>query len=137
MYGFKLFSIRKNLKTIFTGIRVVKAFASFIELEIDLNIQNTSSKTLEIDGIKGDLFINGAKAGFLTLKTPVLIKSGNNPIKLGVQIKNKEIIKVLFNLALSRATPEMELRYKIQLPFFAIPQKVFIPKGSISKLKLI
>ena len=136
-YLYKLAIISKSLTTVFKNIRVFRFSASQIELEIDLSIRNTSSKTLEIDNIFGDLFIDGIKAGMLTLKTPLLIKLGDNPIKLGVTISNKSALSSLTKMVLTRRTPSLLLKYRIKLPFFSIPQKVEIPSGSVANLKVI
>ena len=73
----------------------------------------------------------------LTLKTPLLIKLGDNPIKLGVTISNKSALSSLTKMVLTRRTPSLLLKYRIKLPFFSIPQKVEIPSGSVANLKVI
>jgi hypothetical protein len=106
-------------------------------LEIDLVLRNTSSKTLEIDSILGDLFIDNVNAGMLTLKTPLLIKPGDNPIKLGVTVTNKQALKSLTQMVLTRRTPKLELKYRIKLPFFSLRNRVEVPSQNVANLKLI
>ena len=95
-YLYKLAIIKRSLSTIFKNIRVFKFSARQIELEIDLILRNTSSKTLEIDSILGDLYIDNVNAGMLTLKTPLLIK----PLELRYRIK----------------LPFFSLRNKVEVP---------------------
>ena len=136
-YVYKLAIIKRSLSTIFKNIRVFKFSARQIELEIDLVLRNTSSKTLEIDSILGDLFIDNVNAGMLTLKTPLLIKPGDNPIKLGVTVTNKQALKSLTQMVLTRRTPKLELRYRIKLPFFSLRNRVEVPSQNVANLKLI
>jgi len=84
--AYKKFLLSQSISVFFKGLEFGNM--SFLSPTVNLQVQinNPTTTTSEIQNIKGDLFIDGANVGTVYGITPITIKNGANLINIPVTI---------------------------------------------------
>jgi hypothetical protein len=84
--AYKKFLLSQSISVFFKGLEFGNM--SFLSPTVNLQVQvnNPTTTTSEIQNIKGDLFIDGANVGTVYGISPITIKNGANMINIPVTI---------------------------------------------------
>jgi hypothetical protein len=84
--AYKKFLLSQSISVFFKGLEFGNM--SFLSPTVNLQVQvnNPTTTTSEIQNIKGDLFIDGANVGTVYGITPITIRNGANLINIPVTI---------------------------------------------------
>ena len=93
--GYKKFLLSQSISVFFKGLEFGNM--SFLSPTVNLQVQvnNPTTTTSEIQNIKGDLFIDGANVGTVYGLTPITIKNGANLINIPVTISYTGIAELI------------------------------------------
>lgn len=99
-------------------------------IQIKMELLNPTKTIVTMRGIDGELIIKGQTIGFFSAGA-FKIDAGISHFNMDFKVDFFKVGAELIQAIVSKKTPVLDVKLKIKLPFFTIPQRFTINTGSV------